>query len=401
MSVKRPPFPKKKVAILLGYSGKKYHGMQMNPGFTTIESELFQALAKCELILESNITCPQKIDWMRACRTDRGVHAAGQVISMKMILKGASKESSGASQVEWCDSKVVEEINRNLPPDIRIYGIRKMMSGFDSWGHCDSRFYEYLIPTFILKRFTESEVSIIKDQLFNNEKYKQENEGKKVKSDWESSGEDIFSEEIRNLSTGPEAKLGQEEINSLKFALSLFKGTHSFHNFTLGKSFTDKGVNRYIKFFEIRENPFIHNQIEWLALRVHGQSFMLHQIRKMIGLAVLCVKFNLTNDAISLVFDRCFAKENKFNIPKVPGEGLFLERAVFDGYNKKSEKHNSSAIIWSEFELEKCKQELIYPNIFDSVETNCFTKWLDGIINHAYEMTFLSNFIFPSNKQVQ
>ena len=187
--------------------------------------------------------------------------------------------------------------------------------------------------------------------------------------------------------------LGQDEIEKLKFALSLFKGTHSFHNFTLGRNSLEKGVSRYIKFFEIRDSPFVHSKQKWLALRVHGQSFMLHQIRKMIGLAVLCVKFNLTNDAITNVFELCFAKENRFNIPKMPGEGLFLERAVFDGYNKKAEKFDSSTIIWNEFELERCKQELIYPDIFGSIKTNCFTKWLDGIINHAYEMTFLSHFI--------
>ena len=153
----------------------------MNPGFATIESELFQALAKTGLILESNMTLPQKIDWMRACRTDRGVHAAGQVVSMKMILKGASKESSSASHVKWGDSEVVDEINRHLPSDIRVYGIKKVMSGFDSWGHCDSRFYEYLIPTFMLKRFTENELSIIRDQLLNSEKYIQENANKWAK----------------------------------------------------------------------------------------------------------------------------------------------------------------------------------------------------------------------------
>jgi tRNA pseudouridine38-40 synthase len=392
----RPPFPKKKVAILLGYSGKKYHGMQMNPGFSTIESELFQALAKSGLILESNISCPQKIDWMRACRTDRGVHAAGQVVSMKMLLKGATKSASSAEQVDWDDREVVREINGHLPPDIRVYKIGKMMSGFDSWGHCDSRFYEYLIPTFMLKRFTEIELEHIREQLANCEKYKEKSEKEKTKEDQKSSDddeEDSSSKVYENKNIGNFSGIGQAELEKLKFALSLFKGTHSFHNFTLGKTAKDKGVSRYIKFFEVRDGPFIHNKLEWLSLRVHGQSFMLHQIRKMIGLAVLCVKFDLPNDSITKIFEQCFSKENRFNIPKVPGEGLFLERAVFEGYNKKSEKCDAATIEWNEVELEKCKQDLIYPDIFNAGNSNCFSNWLEGILNHAYDMTFLSEFI--------
>jgi tRNA pseudouridine38-40 synthase len=30
--------------------------------------------------------------------------------------------------------------------------------------------------------------------------------------------------------------------------------------------------------------PFVRENLEWVTLKVHGQSFMLHQIRKMVGM---------------------------------------------------------------------------------------------------------------------
>lgn len=44
--VKKPRIKKKKVAMLLSYSGNGYFGMQINHGFKTIEGDLFTAFMK-------------------------------------------------------------------------------------------------------------------------------------------------------------------------------------------------------------------------------------------------------------------------------------------------------------------------------------------------------------------
>lgn len=57
---------------------------------------------------------------------------------------------------------------------------------------------------------------------------------------------------------------------------------------------------------------------------------MLHQIRKMVGLAMAISK-GLTNvDVIT----RAWAK-SKVDVPKAPGLGLVLEEPHYNNYNKK------------------------------------------------------------------
>lgn len=382
-AIERPPFPKKKVAILCGYSGIGFHGMQVNPGRRTIESELFQALLDCGLILPSNAFAPQKVDWMRACRTDKGVHAAGQVVSLKMILKGLPKADNQNTQAEatWDSEKVVSEINGHLPKEIRVYGIKKMMAGFDSWQCCDSRFYEYLLPSYMLEPVADLSEFL---EAIRSEQRLEKSEQAESQSD----------SEIKEIKVDRDFRATEKQVQALNAALDLFKGTHLFHNFTIGKPSTDKSVQRFIRSFEITRK-FIQDGTEWLALRVHGQSFMLHQIRKMVGLAVLATKFNIPQDRTIKLFDECFSRNLKVNIPKVPGEGLFLERAVFSGYNKKASEQKSELMEFEEEKLETTKEELIYPAIYAAEKTGVFSRWLSGIRAHAYELKFLLPHIIP------
>ncbi|CAG8464711.1 11324_t:CDS:2 [Ambispora leptoticha] len=81
---KEPRKPKRKVAALVGFCGTGYQGMQINPGAKTIEEELFKAFVAAGAISKDNSDDPKKVGLMRAARTDKGVHAAGNVISLKI-----------------------------------------------------------------------------------------------------------------------------------------------------------------------------------------------------------------------------------------------------------------------------------------------------------------------------
>lgn len=60
---------------------------------------------------------------MRSARTDKGVSAVGQVVSLKMLLVPG----------------VLERINANLPPTIRVLGYTRVTGSFDARLHCDKR----------------------------------------------------------------------------------------------------------------------------------------------------------------------------------------------------------------------------------------------------------------------
>lgn len=58
--------------------------MQRNPGALTIEEELLKAMLKHKWITEEAFNTPQILMFQRAARTDKGVSACRQVVSLKM-----------------------------------------------------------------------------------------------------------------------------------------------------------------------------------------------------------------------------------------------------------------------------------------------------------------------------
>jgi len=57
---------------------------------------------------------------------------------------------------------------------------------------------------------------------------------------------------------------------------------------------------------------------------------MIHQIRKMIGFVVMLLRTGTTTSLISTAFTKL-----KMNIPKVPGDGLWLDQVVIQSYSKR------------------------------------------------------------------
>lgn len=66
--------PKRKVVLLMAYSGKGYHGMQRNVGssqFKTIEDDLVSALVRAGCIPENHGEDMKKMSFQRCARTDK------------------------------------------------------------------------------------------------------------------------------------------------------------------------------------------------------------------------------------------------------------------------------------------------------------------------------------------
>lgn len=85
---------------------------------------------------------PKKVDLQRAARTDRGVSAAGNVVSLKMITAVPGCENDPKA--------LTRKINQNLPPEIRLWGYTRTLSSFNARMSCDTRVYEYLFPSYVL-----------------------------------------------------------------------------------------------------------------------------------------------------------------------------------------------------------------------------------------------------------
>jgi tRNA pseudouridine38-40 synthase len=388
---------------------------------------------------------------VRCARTDKGVHAAGNVVSLKLIVE---------------DPDIIQKINEKLCPQIRVWDIQVTNKGFSCYQMCDSRVYEYLIPSYcflpphpstylgkkivelaekegdleaykarqeevatywedvdnerikpILDTFPEDLRKLVEKALYFDEERAQEDEdaGQEESQQTSSEGNPAESEQTaqdQNTEASAEEEARRRQIyeavkkvktayteakrayripatrlDRLQATLDKYVGTNNFYNYTIQKTYTDPSAKRFIKSFKVDRNPIIINGTEWLSLKVHGQSFMMHQIRKMVAMATMLVRAGCDPQRIVDSYG-----PTKIAIPKAPGLGLLLERPIFDGYNKKATTTlGKEPIDFSKYqkEIDEFKQREIYNRIFrEEEQANAFSVFFNHI-DHFGQETFL------------
>eukprot|EP00047_Mylnosiga_fluctuans_P008967 m.9492 g.9492 ORF g.9492 m.9492 type:complete len:418 (-) comp2417_c0_seq1:35-1288(-) len=133
------------VAIRIAYLGAKYDGFaSQETTEQTIEGHLFAALTKTCLVRDRATAA-----YSRCGRTDKGVSAFGQVISLNVRCKArtgvgviAKATAAGASDdVE--EINYVQVLNRVLPEDIRAVAWAPVPVDFDARFSCLYRTYKY------------------------------------------------------------------------------------------------------------------------------------------------------------------------------------------------------------------------------------------------------------------
>lgn len=105
----------------------------------------------------------------------------------------------------------------------------------------------------------------------------------------------------------------------------------------------------------------------WVRMVVTGQSFMLHQIRKMVGVAIAIMRGVAPRNAIQLALDPC----RDVNTPIAPDVGLFLDESLFDSYNTRW-GHNRNEVVSQEGHREEVNAfKVCFPPIitFPELET--------------------------------
>ncbi|KAG9294681.1 hypothetical protein G9A89_008160 [Geosiphon pyriformis] len=328
--------PKRKVAVMIGYCGTGYQGLQINPGAKTIEEEIFKAFVAAEAISQDNSKDPKKVGLMRAARTDKGVHAAGNVISLKIRFS-------------------------------------KVIKSFHSKTLCDSRRYEYLIPTHVFQHHPLPAVAPNTPSM-----------------SMESQLNLTLVSQIETISRSIELELNSKTLNmgSAGAPSSLTSGDSIDHISledipvaTVEEMIEKRKYRISSETLEMVSDPMMIKDTEWLSLKVHGQSFMLHQIRKMVSIIVLCVRSETPLSLVAKTFESVC-----INIPKAPALGLLLESPVFDSYNKKAIELKKNVVDFVQYreKIDNFKEKFIYSQIFDvELSENTFQNWLNIIDYHT------------------
>ncbi|PQE20729.1 pseudouridylate synthase 3 protein [Rutstroemia sp. NJR-2017a BBW] len=329
------------IALKLAYLGKRYNGFEHHGGHVkplpTIELELWKALNKARLIFPNvDPRAPGEVNWdgcdyAKCGRTDKGVSAFGQVISLRVRSnrplpkpKTSTQDNDAAgkedvdmynthprpegieisspplspsqhpvqgtegAKIDLSDSELQESfdfdpirdeipypqvLNRLLPPDIRILAwCPSPPSDFSARFSCRERRYRYF--------FTQP----------------------------------AFCPVPNHLETGVSAsniKDGWLDINAMRQAAKLYEGLHDFRNFCKvdpGKQITN--FERRIFYANIEEVDDYTSSMDFVngssfadkdldlkhgenkapkiySFTLHGSAFLWHQVRHMVAILFL------------------------------------------------------------------------------------------------------------------
>lgn len=233
-------------------------------------------------------------------------------------------------------------LNNDLPSDIKVFGLKRVTKGFNCKDQANARTYSYTLPSISFAPYKEAV----------------------------------------DLTT---FRLDEATLARVNETLKLFEGTKNFHNFTSRKKFEDPSARRFIMNFRC-EPPFMVDDVEFCTIIVKGQSFMMHQIRKMIGLTIAVIRGFTSVETITKSFEG-----TRLDIPMAPGLGLVLDQVHYDGYNnrfKDSDIPSHEQLVWDEFEpaVQEFRDKFIYPVIKETeLKEQPMLKWLDTLPCHSYD----------------
>ncbi len=115
-----------RIALKVAYIGTDYHGSQIQPDVTTVNGELIRALQELDIINN-----PREANYQSAGRTDKGVHALGQVIAFD------SKNPHIA---------LPRAVNSKLGGLIQVWARAEVSQDFDPRKLAKYREYRYIMP---------------------------------------------------------------------------------------------------------------------------------------------------------------------------------------------------------------------------------------------------------------
>jgi len=349
---------------LFGYIGTRYSGMQINTLQRTLHAEIELALYKAKLISHSNFGFPEKYSWSNSARTDKGVHSCAQVCSIKINLPTDNLD------------QIRNMINEQFPDDIVVLDIVRTPRAFCARTQRNKVRYQYMLPSFVLQ-----DRKIFKE-IFDNIVDKSKVEARDKNNT-------LFPEEIKMLREQfRDYRATEDNLNRLKTALERYNGTNKYHNYTSRKKADDPSVNRFIHSFTVQDAVLDKNGVEWVPCLVNGQSFLLHQIRKMMTMAI-----DVSRDAANMEVMEDSFTNRAMNINTAPAQGLFLDMSYYDNYNQRqqagdpldwhSDTTAPATLRWKQF-----KEDKIMCHVMDEEELQSnFIKYIfqqEGHLDHGY-----------------
>lgn len=243
--------------VIIEYDGTFFHGWQIQKkGERTVQDEVKKAI---KMLLNQDITV------FGSGRTDRGVHAAGQVAHFKTSIN-----------ID-CD-KFQYGLNAILPKDIVITNIKKVPKNFHAQYSVKTKTYRYII----LNRKTRT----------------------------------VFSRNIMHHYPYP------LDIKAMKKASELIVGTKDFRAFTATRRNPDhkKQTVRTIKKIEIKKSK------NFITFDIEADGFLYKMARNIIGTLIFVGSGKISPESICHILK---SKKRSLAGPTAPANGLQLLKVKY------------------------------------------------------------------------
>jgi tRNA pseudouridine38-40 synthase len=256
------------VCLVVAYDGTEFHGWARQPGTRTVQGVLEDAVSAMS---------GQPTLTRGAGRTDRGVHAMGQVVGF---------DSARAIPPEgW-----LRGLNQKLPGDVVVRESRACAPGYNPRFDAVDKTYRYV---FLIDRE--------RDPLLRHRA-------------WHLPGR-LLHPNLRDLDP-PMARL---DLEAMRQAAQHLHGTHDFRAFRAADDDRENSV-RTIHALELTAD--FQNDPRLLAITVRGSAFMKNMVRILAGTLLEVGRGKLPSDRISNLLGPLAKRENAGQT--APPEGLTL-----------------------------------------------------------------------------
>lgn len=385
---KHPHWRKKSVCVLYAFDGRKYRGNVANlrnlPRHETVDGLLEQAMYHAGCILPSNygrLDGAQK--WKHSSRTDKGVSSTFTWVHCRILVdpEALASDPMGTS--------MVHEINAHLPSlcGIKVFAICRVPKSFNPRSACISRMYEYLLPARVLAHPLHDSIQRLRtalsyfegfypfhnytkralyrppaDAVIGSKRAKPESKEEEEENEhFEGQADD---DSPSSADAGDSSQYASQPANEQQSTAESSEQKHLWFaswkeqpdpDDLVGKSHFRRvlsfrcGMPR--RAFGSRSEP-VDSMDElvstsasdsqsreeqgelYIPINVHGTSFMLHQIRRMVGTAVAAANGNIELDAL----EASLSRPARMLTPRAPAQSLLLTGAEFRKFQVRPQK---------------------------------------------------------------
>jgi tRNA pseudouridine38-40 synthase len=267
-----PNTPHVRFALLLHYDGAPFHGWQLQPGLPTVQGEIERVLTR--------ISGGDRVRVTGSGRTDRGVHATGQVAMLELPPR-------------WEPVELRRALNALLPRSIWVA---------EAWA-CGARFH----PRFDARR--------------RSYRYQV------------GTAAAVHSPHLRRVCWPSDAAPPDPDL--LAAAAALLPGERAFGAFAQAGQ---EHLGDRCHVFEAAWRPWRDGEAALLGWSFHitANRYLHHMVRYLVGTMVEVARGHRPLDHLQALLDE--PETTLVTSPPAPPEGLFLTRVEYDSVSRPPER---------------------------------------------------------------